>query len=137
MAHINAYLNFKGNCKEAMEFYKGCFGGELTLQTVGESPMAKDMPPQTQSNIMHATLKNDSIVLMGADSMKPENYSIGNAVILTVVCDSADEIKALFEKLSQGGTVTMPLADQFWGATFGMLTDKFGLHWMLNFEKKK
>ena len=138
MTTINPYLNFNGNAKEAMGFYKDCFGGELMVQTVGESPMAKDMPANTHGNVMHATLmKEGTILLMGADSMKPDNYKIGNAVIISVNFTSEDEIKSIFEKLSAGGSVTMPLADQFWVALFGMLTDKFGHHWMMNHDKKK
>jgi|SRR3989344_1373036 len=137
MAQINAYLNFKDQAREAMEFYKGVFGGKLEIQTIGQSPMAKETPKEVHNRVMHATLQGGGVMLMAADSSKPENYKIGNAIILSVNCDSEEEIQDLFKKLSVGANVTMALAQQFWGATFGMLTDKFGLHWMMNFQSKK
>ncbi len=137
MTQINAYLAFDGNCKEAMTFYKECLGGELFLQTVGESPAAGEMPKETHNKVMHAGLSNGGILLMASDMMKGEKYVIGNAVSLSLNCDTEEEIKRFFSKLSAGGKVTQPLEAAFWGATFGMLTDKFGMNWMLNYEKPK
>lgn len=135
MASINNYLNFKGNAREAMEFYKSVFGGELTTQTFGESPAA-DKYPAMKDQIMHANLNGD-ITLMACDSTNPNNYSVGNAVILTVNCDSPEQEKDWFDKLAVGGKITMPLKEEFWGAVFGSLTDKFGINWMFNCPKKK
>ncbi len=121
-----------------MEFYKSVFGGELFIQTIGESKQASaHMPASMHGNVMHAFLSSGAIKLAGADSMNPDKYVMGNAVMLTLNCSSEEEIKMYYEKLSEGGKQTMPLTDAEWGATFGMLTDKYGHHWMLNFTKPK
>ncbi len=135
MTQINAYLTFGGNCREAMTFYKECLGGDLTMQAVGETPAASEMPPEAKDSIMHATLQKDSLVLMASDKMSPMELKQGNTITLSLNCSSEEEIKTFFSNLSSDGQVTMPLADQFWGATFGMLTDKFGMNWMLNYHK--
>jgi PhnB protein len=136
MTHINAYLHFNGNCREAMTFYQECLGGELTMQTIGESPMAAQMSPEAKDSIMHATLTKGGLVLMASDMMgdKPD---YGNVISLMLYCSSEDEIKDCFAKLSSGGTIQQPLAEQFWGANYGELTDKSGLNWMLNYDKPK
>lgn len=138
MTQINPYLLFGGNCREAMNFYADCLGGELTMQTMGESPMGKDMPQEMKDNIMHASLsKNGILLLMASDMMGKEEVKQGNTISLSLNCGSEDEINMFFSKLSAGGQVTQPLEDAFWGAKFGMLIDKFGMHWMLNFDKSK
>lgn len=136
MTHINAYLNFGGNCREAMTFYKDCLGGELKLQTVGESPAANQMPPEAGNSILHSTLAVGNSVLMGSDMMGPNGLIGGNSISLTLECGSEEEIQTFFSKLSSGGKIRQPLQDQFWGATFGHLTDKFGINWLLNYQKK-
>jgi len=134
MTQINAYLGFNGNCREAMTFYKECLGGELTLQTVAGTPMAEHMPAEAGQTILHSCLTRGGLVLMATDMGRGERIN-GNAVSLMLQCDSEEEIQKLFSSLSAGGQVTDPLATQFWGATFGGLTDKFGMNWMLNYEK--
>jgi len=126
MAKINPYLRFnEGKCKEAMEFYKECLGGELTFMTVGESPMASEMPAEAQEKIMHSTLKKKDLEFFASDMMRDKTV-IGDNVALSLNCESEDEIKDLFAKLSQGGEVFMPLEMAFWGGLFGVLTDKYG-----------
>ena len=137
MKQLGAYLRFDGNCREAMTFYKDCLGGELSMQTVGESPMAKQLPPQAQKNIMHSSLVKGKVVLLGSDMVDPGKRTNGNSISLFIECDSEEEIKTCFAKLAAGGKVDMPLKTEFWGATFGMLTDKYGNEWMLNYEKPK
>ena len=135
MTHINSYLTFNGNCRDAMTFYKTCLGGELMLQTIGESPLSEQMPPQMKDCILHSTLITEGFVLMGSD-MTPETGLIkGNAVSLMLNCSNEVEINALFKALSEGGTVKHPLETTFWGALFGDLTDKFDNNWILNFDK--
>ena len=110
------------------------------MQTVGESPMKDKMPGGAKSNekIMHASLgKDGAAFLMAADMMDPKTFTQGDTITLSANCTSEEEISTLFSKLSAGGKVTMPLSEQFWGATFGMLTDKFGIDWMLNYQKPK
>ena len=137
MAQLNPFLRFnEGKCREAMNFYKECFGGELTFMTVGESPMAKDMPADKQDFIMHSELKKDKLIFFGSDMMR-DAAVIGDNVGMSLNCESESEIKDLFAKLSKGGEVFMPIEDAFWGALFGVVTDQYGIEWMLNYQKKK
>ncbi|SRR5258708_4774749 len=135
MKQINPYLNFNGNCREAMTFYKRCLGGALSFQTVGDSPMADRLPPEARQTILHASLVRDGLVLMASD-MTREKLVNGNTISLCVQCSSEWEIKTLFFNLSEGGKIMDPLVDQFWGSIYGALTDKFGKIWMLNYDKK-
>ena len=118
-----------------MNFYKKCLGGSISFMTVAESPMAKDLPADKQNLIMHAELTSKDIVFYGSDMMR-DKVAVGDNVGMALNCKSEEEIKDLFSKLSEGGEVFMPLEDAFWGATFGMVTDKYGVEWMLNFQKK-
>ena len=136
MTQINSYLTFSGNCREAMTFYKECLGGELTLQTIGESPMADKMPAKMKDCILHSTLQKATLLMMGTDCVPPPGLIKGNSVSLALNCSSEEEIRNYFEKLSAGGEATHPLEDTFWGALFGGLTDRYGNHWLLNFTKK-
>jgi PhnB protein len=135
MTQINSYLTFNGNCREAMTFYRDCLGGELNFQTVGESPLSDKMPTQMKDCILHATLTNDGLILMGSDMVNEKGLVKGNAVSLSLNCSSEEEIKSCYIKLSNAGLQNHPLEDSFWGALFGDLTDKFGNHWILNFNK--
>lgn len=134
MTHINAYLNFNGKCREAMTFYHQCLGGELNLQKVSESPMAAQMPSELGAHILHGILTNHHIVLMGSD-MRGNSLVPGNSVGLCLNCSSDDELNSYFNKLAQGGQVVTPLHQTFWGGTYGELTDKYGMYWMLNHSK--
>ncbi len=134
MAKLNPYVKFNDEkCKEAMNFYKDCLGGELDFMTVGESPMAKDMPGK-ENLIMHSTLKKRDWTLIGSDMMR-DKAVVGDNVGLSLECENDQEIKMIFDKLAAGGNIFMPLEDAFWGATFGVVTDKYGIEWMLNFQK--
>jgi PhnB protein len=135
MTQINSYLTFNGNCKEAMTFYKECLGGELNFQTIGESPLSDKMPKQMKDCILHATLTKNSLILMASDMVSESGLVKGNAVSLSLNCSSEEEIKNYYTKLSNGGKQNHPIEDSFWGALFGGLTDKFGNHWILNFNK--
>src|SRR3954454_6490669 len=135
MTNIVSYLTFNGDCREAMNFYKECIGGDLYLQTVGESPMADKMPPQMKESVMHSSLSNGDVAIMASDMCGPGGLIKGNSVSLCINCTSDEEIEKLFKKLAEGGTVGHPLEDTFWGARFGDLTDKFGIHWLLNYSK--
>ncbi|MDP9230730.1 MAG: VOC family protein [Bacteroidota bacterium] len=137
MTQINAYLNFNGNCREAMNFYKECLGGELALQTVEGSPIEAQCPAAMKHQILHASLMNDGLILMGSDMQGPEGFIKGNTIALSLNCSSEEEINTFFSKLSQDGKITHALTEQFWGATFGVLTDKFGIRWMLNYDKNQ
>ena len=135
MTQINAYLTFNGNCREAMKFYKECLGGELTLQTVGESPMADRMPPQMKQSVLHSTLTKGALLIMASDMVSEQGLMKGNTVSLMLNCSSEEEIKSCYARLSKGGEATHPLENTFWGALFGDLTDKFGNHWLLHYDQ--
>ncbi|MBL0912735.1 MAG: VOC family protein [Bacteroidia bacterium] len=140
MAQVNAYLNFKGNCEEAFNFYRSVFGGEFPY--IGRY---KDMPPTEGSHaagtdgekIMHISLPiSKETVLMGSDigGEWASHTVIGNNIQLSVNTDSEEEANRIFNALSAGGQVNMPLEKTFWGALFGMFTDKFGINWMVNYD---
>lgn len=137
MSQVNPYINFNGNCREAMSFYKECIGGELTLQAIKDTPFAAQCPAGTENQIMHSTLINGEFVIMASDMIGPEGFHQGNNLSLCVNCTSEEEIHAYFEKLSQGGSIIDPLKEQFWGAKFGVLNDKFGIRWLFNYDKNK
>ncbi|WP_309610086.1 VOC family protein [Flavobacterium sp.] len=132
---INSYLTFNGNCREAMTFYQHCLGGELTFQTIGESPLSDKMPTQMKDCILHSTLISRGFVIMSSD-MTPETELIkGNNVSLMLNCSSEEEIRTIFDKLSEYGTIKHNLETTFWNALFGDLTDKFDNNWILNFDR--
>ena len=136
MTYISAYLTFNGNCRKAMTFYQECLGGDLFFQTVGESPLSGKMPRRVKDFIVHSTLTKDNILLLQGSDMAPQTGLVkGNNVSLALNCSSEEEIRALYTKLSRGGKANHPIADTFWGAMFGDLTDKFGNHWLLHFNK--
>jgi PhnB protein len=119
-------------CREALEFYKGVFGdGVNFLQTMGESPMGKDYP-ELKDKVMHANFKVGELEFVASDMMRDKAVS-GDQVSLMLNCDSEEQIRSHFEKLSQGGQVFMPLENAFWGAIFGVVTDKYGIEWNLNY----
>lgn len=132
---INSYLTFNGNCREAMTFYKACLGGELILQTIGESPLSDKMPPHMKDGILHSTLTNGEIIIMASDMANENGIVKGNSVSLMLNCSSEEEIKSYYANLSKNGKADHPLENTFWGAVFGDLTDKFGNHWLLNYSR--
>ena len=132
MTQINPYLFFNGNCREAMTFYRQALGGELIIQTLGESPVAAQFPPEMADRVMHASLTNDRIVLMASDDLGKETAPAGNLITLSLNSTDEQVIITSFARLSQGGTVKQPLKVEFWGALYGQLTDKYGINWMVN-----
>ena len=139
MAKMNSYLNFNGNTEEAFNFYKSVFGGEfLTLMRFKDTPDADKMPADEQEKVMHVALPIGDNILMGTDvlkSMEPVNFGTNSS--LSIDGESEEEANQLFNKLSVGGKVVMPLEKMFWGALFGMITDKFGVQWMVNYDFKE
>lgn len=136
MVTLSPYIFFDGQAKQAMEFYKTVFGGKLNIQTMGEVPKeAREAAINPDpSRVMHASLEGD-VKIMASDSGKASAKAA--KIELSLSGDDETHLKDVFKKLSDGGKVTMPLAKQFWGDTFGMLTDKFGVDWMVNIEGKK
>jgi PhnB protein len=136
MTQINAYLHFDGNCREAMTFYSQCLGAELKVQTVGESPMASQMPPAAQKQVLHCSLSRGGLSLMASDMLGPEGITKGNTISLSVVCSSKEEIETFFSKLSAGAKIRHALKEEFFG-THGNLTDRYGINWMFTYEKPR
>lgn len=141
MAKINPYLHFLGNAEEAFNFYKSVFGGEFAmLQRFKDIPNQKgcaELSDEDKEKLMHVALPiGDGHVLMATDAVgkHAEDAVIGNNFSLTVSADSKDQADKIFNGLSAGGDVTMPLSDTFWGAYFGMCKDKFGINWMVNYD---
>ncbi len=135
MTTINSYLTFSGNCREAMTFYQDCLGGELHFQTIGESPLSDKMPNLMKDCILHSTLTNGALVLLGSDMVSEMGLIKGNSVSLSLNCNSEQEVNTFYAKLSEGGNADHPLEESFWGALFGDLTDKYGNYWLLNYIK--
>lgn len=136
MTRINTYLTFGGNCRQAMTFYQECLGGELTLQTVGESPLSDQLPDTMKNNILHATLNQNGLLLLGSDMVADKGLIRGNSISLVLECNSEAEIHQHYAALAANGEATHPLENTFWGALFGGLTDQFGNHWLLNYTRK-
>ena len=140
MTTVNIYLTFDGNCKQAFDFYKSVFGGEFPYAgTFGEMPAQEGMeiPEEFKDKIMHISLPiSTETTLMGSDTSNiwSPNYKVGNNFSISVNTKDKDEATRIFNALAEGGNITMPLADTFWQAYFGMLTDQFGINWMVNCE---
>lgn len=133
---LNPYLSFNGNCEEALNFYKNALDGEiLQLGRYGDSPM--ESAQEIKDKIIHGRLKFGEALIMASDAMGEYSVKEGSNISMSVECENNEQLNNAFSRMAEGGKVTMPLQDQFWGARFGMLTDKFGIHWMFNCEKKK
>ena len=137
---VLTYLSFNGNCREALDFYRSVFGGEyVIIQTFGDGPPDMGVPESDRDKIMHATLTVGDGVIMGSDM--PSNFGpppvMGNNFSLSYPTQSREETDELFAKMSEGGKVTMPLQDMFWGSYFGACTDKFGINWQFDYEMPK
>ena len=133
MLGVKPYIAFRGNCREAIDFYKQALGAEeLFSQTYGESPMADRGAADA---IMHSTIKVGDTHIMMCDDFHTENFTTGGNISLAVGLNDVDRAKTIFTNLSDGGNVTMPLDKTFWAEAFGMLTDKFGINWMVNCDQ--
>jgi PhnB protein len=132
---LEPYLFFSGNCEEALNFYKGIFGGEISdISRFKDMPAGMEGPPtgpEYADKVMHATFKSSSVSFMASDGRPGKRYGEGP---ISLSLSTRDEAKAqrVFDGLASGGNVEMPMKDMFWGAKFGMLTDKFGIDWMIN-----
>lgn len=138
MPAVNPYLNFMGNTEEAFNFYKSVFGGDfLMIQRFKDTPFGGQMSDADKEKIMHIALPiGQGTILMATDALESMGQSLtfGNNNHICISADSRDQAKKLFDGLSEGGRVTMPLEDAFWGAYFGGWIDKYGVSWMVNFD---
>lgn len=131
MTTMNPYLNFAGNAREALDFYKSIFGGEVSgLQTYADGGMPHE--PGKENWVMHSEFKADGVFFMAADDPSGAIKTSNNNISLSLQFTDITEIDRTFDALAQGGQVTMPLDTAPWGARFGMLKDKFGIQWLLN-----
>jgi len=140
MATINPYLNFNGDTEEAFNFYKSVFGVEIqTIQRFKDTPEAGNTDPKDQNKIMHIAMPiGKGNILMATDALESKGHKLtmGNNFHLSVDTESEDEARKIFNALATGGVVTIPLDKMFWGAYFGMCTDKFGIQWMVSYASK-
>jgi PhnB protein len=128
---LNPYLNFRGNAREAMEFYEGVFGGKLNVSTFADYHAALD--PSENDLVMHADLEgSEGIRFMAADTPIKMEYRPGTNFSMSLSGDDEAQLRGYFEKLAEGGSVTMPLEKAPWGDIFGMCTDRFGISWLVN-----
>lgn len=134
---IVTYLTFDGNCREAFDFYRSVFGGEYAImQTFGDAPPDIGVSESDKDKVMHTTLSIGDGVIMGSDTSPDFGppHVPGNNFSLSYSTQSREETDELFAKVSEGGAVTMPLQDMFWGSYFGSCTDKFGINWMFGYD---
>ncbi|MDD9933826.1 MAG: VOC family protein [Myxococcales bacterium] len=129
-ATVQPYVFFDGNCREAVEFYAKALGAEVSVMGFGDSPM--DVPEDQKDRVMHATIKFGDATIFASDGMPNVPVDSGMRAHVSIGTDTAAEGRKYFEALAEGGEVTMPYEKQFWGDTFGMLTDRFGVKWMVN-----
>jgi PhnB protein len=128
-SRLNPYLNFNGNAREAMQFYASVFGGDLNITTFAEVGM--DGPDADR--VMHAMLQtNNGYTIMGADTPSTMEYQPMSGSSVSISGDDSDTLHSYWQKLSAGGTTTMPMQKQAWGDEFGMCVDKFGVPWMID-----
>jgi len=133
---LNPYISFKDNTREAMDFYRTVFGGDLLLNTFKEFHASQD--PSEDNMIMHSVLEADNgITFMASDTPSRMEYRAGTNMSMSLSGDNEAELKAYFEKLSAGGMVAMPLEKAIWGDSFGMCTDKYGVQWLVNITAQK
>ena len=133
---LSIYLTFDGNCREAFEFYRSVFGGEFqTMSTFADGPQGMPVSNDDKDKIMHASLPIGTSVLMGSDqSDQSPPFVSGSNFSVSVDAESRAHSDELLENLATGGVVTMPMEETFWGAYFGMCTDRFGINWMVVHE---
>lgn len=140
MAQVNPYLIFNGDCEAAFLLYKSVFGGEFPyMGKFGDMPPAEgqpELPEEEKNKVMHVTLPIGNTILMGSDTNSlAGKVKMGENVSISINVDSRAEADSIFTGLTDGGIVKMPMTATFWGAYFGMLVDKFGIHWMINFDE--
>ncbi len=136
MTSLTPYLLFDGNCRQAMEFYWSCLGGDLMITEVKDTPAKDHLPPALHGRVVNARLTSTNLDISASDWLRPDRTRVrGNTVCLYLSSGPVAQMKALFAKLSEGAEVTDPLSDQFFG-TYGALNDKFGMRWMFHTDEK-
>ena len=130
-SRLNPYISFDGNARQAMEFYRSVFGGELRVNTFKEYNASSD--PSEDDLVMHAQLEGEhGVVFMGSDTPQRMEYKPGSNFSMSLSGDDDAVLRGWYQKLADGGTVTMPLEKAMWGDTFGMVVDRYGVNWLVN-----
>ena len=128
---MTAHLSYSGRCREAFDFYAPLFGGKVTMLAFGDTPMAKDVPPEWSEKIVHATLLFDGCELAGSD-VQSDYYRRPQGFSVLVDVEGVEKARRAFAALAEGGSVGMPIQKTFWSPAFGVLTDRFGIPWEIN-----
>ena len=131
---LNPYLIFNGNAGEAMRFYQSVLGGDLYVQTFGDAGMAQSDADKNLT--LHAALQAEGITMFASDGRPDMQVNFGDSVHLSLQGDDSARLTTIFNSLAEGGNINLPLAKQFWGDTYGQLTDKYGMHWMVNITSR-
>lgn len=135
MATLEPYISFAGKTAEAMEFYRSVLGGESTVRLAKDGPNAGNTPADKLDQVFHADLTTDGgFHILGSDMMSGDT-PVNNVVSLALMCDSDEQLRSYFDKLSDGGKVVWPVRDSEWGSVYAQLIDRYGVQWMLNFDK--
>lgn len=141
MPKMNPYLNFKDSCEEAFEFYRSVFGGEfMMVMRMGDTDMGMPVPDEAKNLIMHVSLPIGDNILMGSDApdgLCPTPLTAGNNFSVSISAESREDADRIYNGLSADGTSAMPMQEMFWGSYWGMLTDKFGINWMVEHSEQK
>lgn len=140
MPKLNPYLNFDGTAEEAFNFYKSVFGGDFAgeIHKMGNAPGTENLSEEEKNRVMHIALPIGNDLLMASDIVPGfgQTLTVGNNNYVSIFPDSRDEADRIFKGLSEGGNIEMPIEDQFWGDYFGSFQDKYGVHWMINYNEE-
>lgn len=137
---VDIYMNFNGNCREVVEFYADVFGTEKPqIMTFGDTPPNPEypLPEEAKNLVMHSRLSIKGSIIMFSDVFPGMPFIMGNNISLSIVDKDIDEIKSLFHKLKEGGTIGMELQETFWSKCYGNLKDKFGIEWQFNYDSEE
>lgn len=137
MKNLNTYLIFNGNCRQAMEFYQDCLGGALYMMSYAQAPGVQQLPEEYKDWLIHARLTIKDLVLMASDTQPGVPVVAGNNFFVSVNCESIEEAETFFNAFKEKSTIQMPLQETFWATRFAMLTDPFGVKWMINLDNAK
>lgn len=131
----HTYLNFSGNCAEALKFYEQCLGAKIeALMSFGESPMGKQVPEEMRNKVLHARFRVGDTIMLASDA-PPDRYEAPRGIAVAIIVKEPEDAERIFHALEEDGKVEMPIQKTFWSLRFGSLTDKFGIPWMVNCEQ--
>jgi len=137
MATLSPYISFAGKTAEALEFYKGIFGGEANVQMAKDGPNAANTPPEKMDGVFHAEYNSGAGFQLLASDMMSDTMHPNGDISLTLDCDNEEQLRGWFDKLADGGNVVWPVRDSEWGSVFAQVVDKYGIQWMLNYSKQQ